>query len=178
LWIGIFPRTMAGLAFSSGAYLSHMDITTLDMGHIFYPLSFIINGIFIFILLAAFLAGIRRILFNGMTMPVKGTWICGFTQVTAKFQYTSSSFARPIVDFVKNILFFRREGGEVIGGFPQKTSMSSSIRDAAEEFLFKPLYRRLTILSKRLDINRIRYTQMYLMYILLYLIFLLAWKMK
>ena len=56
--------------------------------------------------------------------------------------------------------------------------MASSVHDASEKFLFKPLFDRLTSFSKKLDINRIRYTQMYLMYIFLYLIFLLVWKMK
>ena len=111
-------------------------------------------------------------------MPVRETWGCGFLQVTPKIQYTSSSFARLIVDFVKGVLVFRREGGEVKGYFPAKTSMISSVHDASEEFLFKPLFDQLTNFSKKLDIKRIRYTQMYLMYIFLYLIFLLAWKIK
>jgi len=112
------------------------------------------------------------------SIPLRETWNCGFSQVTPRLQYTSSSFARPIIDFVKGVLFYRREGAEIKGHFPVKTRMISSIQDAAEEFVFKPLYRRLTNLSKKLDINRIRYTQMYLMYIFLYLLFLLMWKMK
>jgi len=178
LWIGLFPQTMAKMAFSAGAYLSHSQISTLNMGNIFLPLSFIIYGILLFLIVVIFLAGLRWKLLRGLTIPLRETWICAFSQITPKFQYTSSSFARPIVDFFKGILFFKREGGEVKGNFPLKTSMASSVHDAVEEFLIKPMYRRLTVLSKKLDINRIRYTQMYLMYILLYLIFLLAWKLK
>jgi hypothetical protein len=66
----------------------------------------------------------------------------------------------------------------VKGKFPAKISMSSSVHDASEEFIFRPLFDRLTGFSKKLDLNRIRYTQMHLMYIFLYLIFLLAWKIK
>jgi uncharacterized membrane protein len=82
------------------------------------------------------------------------------------------------VGFVRTILFFRREGEGVKGKFPSKTSMRSSVHDASEEFLFKPVFVFLTGLSRKLDINRIRHTQIYLMYIFLYLIFLLAWKLK
>ena len=178
MWIGLFPQTMAKAAFTGGAYLSHTNLSSINMGNIFLPLSFIINGILLFLILVLFLTVLRRDLLKNLSVPVRETWTCGFSQVTAKFQYTSSSFARPIVDLAKGILFFRREGGEVKGNFPRKTSMASSVHDAVEEFLIKPLYRRLTVLSKKLDINRIRYTQMYLMYILLYLIFLLAWKLK
>ncbi len=175
LWIGLFPQTMARVAFSGGAYLSHADLSGLHMENIFLPLSFIISGILLFLVLAVILVVLRKILLKGRIQPVRETWGCGFSQVTPKIQYTSSSFARPIVDFVKGVLFFRREGGEVKGHFPAKTSMASSVHDASEEFFFRPLFDRLTGLSKKLDINRIRYTQMYLMYIFLYLIFLLVW---
>ena len=169
---------MASVAFLGGAYLSHTDLSSLNMGNIFLPLSFIISGVFLFLVLVVVLVVLRRILLKGLPMPVRETWSCGFSQSQPKIQYTSSSFARLIVDFVKGILVFRREGGEVKGNFPAKTSMASSVHDASEKFLFKPLFDRLTSFSRKLDINRIRYTQMYLMYIFLYLIFLLVWKLK
>ncbi|MBF0571024.1 MAG: hydrogenase [Candidatus Omnitrophica bacterium] len=178
LWIGLFPQIMANAAFQGGAYLSHTDLASLPMGTIFYPLSLVISGVFLFFALVLALVGIRRKLLQGHAQPVRETWGCGFFQMTPKIQYTSSSFALLIVDFVKGILFFRREGGDVKGKFPAKTSMSSSVHDASEEFLFKPLFARLTSFSKKLDMNRIRYTQIYLMYIFLYLIFLLVWKLK
>jgi len=178
LWIGLFPQTMAKGAFLGGAYLAHTDFLSFDMGRVFSPLSYIISTVFLFLVLVVFLMVLRRILLKGLPLPVAGTWSCGYSQVTPKIQYTSSSFARPIVEFVRGILFFKRVGPDVKGDFPAKTSMASSVHDAAEELLFKPVYRRLTSLSKKLDINRIRYTQMYLMYIFLYLIFLLAWKLK
>lgn len=177
LWIGLFPHTMASVAFLGGAYLSHVSFLNLNMENIYSPLSFIISGVFLFLGLAAFLALIRRILLKGYSTPIRETWSCGFTQVTPKIQYTSSSFARLIVEFVKSIMFFRRKGEIVKGNFPGKIELSSSVHDASEEFLFKPLFDLLTGLSKKLDLNRIRYTQMYLMYIFLYLIFLLVWKM-
>jgi len=178
LWIGLFPRTMVNLALSSGAYLSHMDLSGLPVGNIYSPLSFIIRGAFIFLILVVFLASCRRWLLQGRCVPVRETWGCGFSKGTPRIQYTSSSFARPIVEFVKVILFFRQKGPEMKGKFPAKTTMSSSVLDASEEYLFKPLFDKLTGFSKNLDIRRIRYTQMYLMYIFLYLMVLLIWKMK
>jgi hydrogenase-4 component B len=178
LWIGLFPRTMALAAFGGGAYLAHMDFPSLPVESVLSPLAFVISGVCLFLILAVFLFGLRRMLLKGLTVPVAETWSCGFSKVTPRIQYTSSSFARPLVDFVKGILFFRRQGGEIKGDFPAKTSMSSSLHDASEDFLFKPLYDQLTGFSKKLDIKRVRYTQMYLMYIFLYLIFLLVWKLK
>jgi hydrogenase-4 component B len=178
LWIGLFPQTMARVAFSGGAYLSHTELSSLNMENIFSPLSFIISGAFLFLVLVLILAVLRRKLLKGLPVPVRETWGCGFSQVTPKIQYTSSSFARLIIDFVKGVLVFQRKGLEVKGNFPVKSSMTSSVHDVSEEFMFKPLFDRLTGFSRKLDINRIRYTQMYLMYIFLYLIFLLVWKLK
>ena len=176
VWIGLFPKTMANVAFSGGAYLSHADLSRLPMDNIFLPLSFIISGVFLFLALVVLLVAWRRKLLQGHPQPVGETWCCGFSQVTPKFQYTSSSFAGLIVGFVKGVLLFQREGGDVRAKFPVKITMVSSVHDASEKFLFKPLFLTLTTLSRKLDINRIRYTQMHLMYIFLYLIFLLVWK--
>jgi len=178
VWIGLFPQKMASIAFLAGAYLSHMDVSSLPMENIFSPLSYIFSCVFIFLLLVVALMGIRRILLKGQPAVEGETWSCGFSQVTARFQYTSSSFARHIVNFVRCILFFRREGGKVKGYFPEKIMMTSSVHDASEESFFKPLFNKLISLSKMIDIRSIRYTQIYLMYIFLFLIFLLVWKLK
>jgi hypothetical protein len=78
----------------------------------------------------------------------------------------------------KNVLLFRRNGGEVNGEFPGKAHMSTNVHDASEDVVFAPLFAFLTGLSKKIDENRIRYTQVYLMYIFLFLLFLLVWKIR
>ena len=178
LWIGLFPQTVAKGAFLGGAYLSHADISSLHMNNVLLPISYIICGVILFLALALSLVGFRRRLLKGAVAPISETWMCGFSQISPRIQYTSSSFARLMMDLLRGVLFFKREGGDVKGDFPAKTSMDSSVHDASEEFLFKPMFDKLTSLSKKLDINRIRYTQAYLMYIFLYLIFLLVWKLK
>jgi len=179
LWIGLFPKAAARGAFLGGAYLAHTDFTSLPMDQVLLPLSYIICGVILFIALVFGLWGLRRRLSKSLgPSPVRETWFCGFSQVTPRFQYTSSSFARLIMDLVKGVLFIKREGADVKGNFPSKVSMSSSVHDASEEFFFKPLFDKLAGLSRKLDIKRIRYTQMYLMYIFLYLIFLLVWKIR
>ena len=111
-------------------------------------------------------------------MPVRETWSCGFSQVSSRFQYTSASFARMIVDLMKNILFFRRHGGSVEGVFPGKTHVTSSVHDVSEEMVYKPGLAFLNYISEKFGHSRIRYTQLYLVYILLFLMFLLVWKLK
>ncbi|MBF0503828.1 MAG: hydrogenase [Candidatus Omnitrophica bacterium] len=178
LWIGLFPRTAAGIAFLGGAFLSHADLLELPMDNIFSPLTCMIGGVVLFLALVLILTYLRVLFLKALPASVSETWRCGFSYVTPRMQYTSSSFARLILDFFKRILFYKRTFPQVKGFFPQSASMSSSVSDFFEEFLFKPVFGKLTNLSRKLDISRIRYTQMYLMYIFLYLIILLVWKLK
>ncbi|MFH0754099.1 MAG: proton-conducting transporter membrane subunit [Candidatus Omnitrophota bacterium] len=178
IWIGLAPWMMMRWAFNGGAYLSHLDASSVDLTRVLVPMDMTIGVIFIFALLMAFLALVRRLLQGDSPMPVRETWRCGFSQVSARLQYTSSSFARPIVECMKKILMARRHGVHTTEDFPGKVRLSSSVHDASEEAVFRPLMSRLIALSRAIDHSRIRYTQMYLMYIFLFLIFLMIWKLR
>lgn len=178
LWIGLVPRTVTGLTFLGGAFLTHVDLATIPLEQVLMPLTMVIRIAFLFLALMAGLIMIRRLLLGKAPMPVRETWSCGFAQVSSRFQYTSASFARLIVELMKSVLFFRRHGGQVPGVFPGKTHLASSVHDASEEMVFGPGLALLNGFSKKLGHSRIRYTQLYLMYILLFLIFLLIWKLK
>ncbi|MFA5117325.1 MAG: proton-conducting transporter membrane subunit [Candidatus Omnitrophota bacterium] len=178
VWIGLSPQTMARLTFLGGAYLAYTDISSIDLQAVFVPLDMVISSAFIFLALILVFFSIRRLLLGPRPMPVRSTWSCGFSQVTPRFQYTSSSFARSIIDLVRLVLMFRRHGGQATGLFPGKTHMSSSVHDFFEERIFRPGLAILTGLSKKVNNAGIRYTQLYLIYIFLFLIFLLAWKLK
>jgi len=178
VWVGLAPGTMVSLAFLGGEYLAHVEHSAIMIEKVMVPLSMVIGSSFIFLAVVSGLVFLRRVLLRGRSMPVSQTWSCGFSQVTPRFQYTSSSFARPVVDLVKSLLFLRRHGGRPSGFFPGKAHVHSAVHDASEEILFRPLFVWLTNFSKRIDDSRIRHTQMYLMYIFLFLIFLLVWKLK
>ncbi len=178
VWIGLAPETMVRLVFVAAAQLTFIDLSTVDFGRVLLPLTMVIGTLFLLMALILGLAIIRRFLLGPLPMPVRETWACGFSRVTARFQYTSSSFARPIVEFVRGVLLVRRHGGQVSGFFPGKKRMSSSVHDIAEERIFQPALAFLTEVSKRIENAGIRYTQVYLMYIFLFLIFLLVWKLK
>ena len=178
VWIGLVPRTAAGLAFRGGAYLTHVDLAAVPLGQVFTPLTMVVRIVLLFLALVLGLIVVRRFLLGGTSMPVRETWSCGFSQVSSRFQYTSASFARSIVDLMKNVLFFRRYGGQVAGVFPEKTSLVSSVHDVSEEMVYRPGLALLNYISEKLGHSRIRYTQLYLVYILLFLIFLLVWKLK
>jgi hydrogenase-4 component B len=178
VWIGLVPRSVTGLTFLGGAYLTHVDLSTVQLGQVLRPLTMVVRMAFLFLALVLGLVMVRRLLLGKAPTPVRETWSCGFARVSSRFQYTSASFARPIIELMRTVLFFRRHGGQVSGVFPGKTHSASSVHDASEEMVFVPGLAFLNNLSKKLGHSRIRYTQLYLMYILLFLVFLLIWKLK
>jgi hydrogenase-4 component B len=178
IWIGLVPGTVTGFIFRGAAYLTHVDLSAIPLGQVLMPLTIVVWIVLLFLALVLGLIAVRRFLLGGMPMPVRETWSCGFSQVSSRFQYTSASFARMIVDLMKNILFFRHHGGSVEGVFPGKTHVTSSVHDVSEEMVYKPGLAFLNYISEKFGHSRIRYTQLYLVYILLFLMFLLVWKLK
>jgi hydrogenase-4 component B len=177
LWIGIFPATVVRLAFYGAGLLMHEVPEAIDPKVILMPLSSVVGVVGILFGLIFLLVALRRKLLGDKPMPVKDTWACAFSQPSPRLQYTASSFARSIVEAFSFVLFLRRRGFKASGDFPSAGQVSSSVCDASEEMVFVPLIRRLSDFSRKVDKNRVRFTQAYMMYIFLFLIFLLIWKL-
>ncbi len=180
LVIGLAPQPWVRLTFAAGAFM--MRALPSGAESILAPLAMVTGMAAMFLALAVVLATVRRLALSGLRpMPLVPTWNCGFsggTGAAPRFQYTASSFARSIMEFAKGVLLFRRQATQISADFPGKAEMHSSVQDASESSFFYPLFVRLTGLSVKLDINRIRYTQLYLMYIFVFLLVLLLWKLK
>ncbi|MBF0484589.1 MAG: hydrogenase [Candidatus Omnitrophica bacterium] len=178
LWIGLAPHTMVNFTLVSGQYLSGKSFAVNEAEKLLIPLATIISVVLFLIVVFLGLIVLRRLVKGNAAPLIRETWSCGFEQFSPRFQYTSASFARSIVEFAKNILLFNRQGNKIMGAFPAAGNMSSAVKDAAEEIMVRPFYIRLIRLSRKIDENRNKYTQMYLMYIFLFLIFLLVWKIR
>lgn len=178
IWIGLAPKFMANLTFLGGGYLAHGAFSPAGLEPVFTSLYMITHVAAAALIIIGALVLLRRLILGSSPMPVRETWSCAFSQASSRFQYTSSSFARSIIESVNSILLFRRNGGRVSGELPGKSHLASSVHDASDEKMFRPLFDYLCALSRKLDDKRIRYTQMYLVYIFLFLIFLLVWKMR
>ncbi|MBN1918795.1 MAG: hydrogenase [Verrucomicrobia bacterium] len=132
-----------------------------------------------FAVLLVLIAGfylVRRVLPRAKQQAKAGTWDCGYARPTPRMQYTSSSFAQPLVDLLKMLLGTRNEGKPVHGLFPREASFSSDTPDAARERLFVPLFRlldRVLAPIRRLQRGGIHE---YLLYVMLTLLALLIWK--
>jgi hydrogenase-4 component B len=129
--IGIFPQIFFRMA------LKGMSALGLGFGDVpIKPFIAMTGNItwaaLLFVAILALLYGIRTRLFKGKTVTAAGTWGCGFTQPTAKMQYTGTSYAASIIEFFRPVTPLQEEHPPVSGLFPEKTHYQSRINDIAE----------------------------------------------
>ena len=105
------------------------------------------------------------------------TWGCGYSMPTQRMQYTASSFAEPILRVFRNVLGFDVKGDKPKGYFPKEEKIYSRIIEVSEEFIFRPVFRFINFISVKLKMIQYGYTQLYVLYIFVFLLILLVWKM-
>lgn len=178
VWVGISPWQMLDYASLGASYMArqpqHLSVTASVNAAISGAIGLAV--LFIFLVIA--LSFLRRAIIDPARAAGAQSWNCGYAYSSVRFQYTASSFVRSILDFAGQVLLFRRHGGKTRELFPAKCALSSEVNDLAEARIFRPVINALTSLSCRINENRFIYTQVYLMYIFLFLIFLLIWKLR
>jgi len=169
--IGIFPEIFIRLALKG--------VSTLIPGYSQISLvSFVettgnitrYSAIFIGVLIIIFI--IRTLLYQGKEITQSGTWGCGFTQPTAKMQYTGMSYSASILEFFKPFAPLRENHPAIEGRLPEKTHYHSHIDDMAELHLDK-ITRPIIFLFDKLRWIQHGDIHLYIGYILLAIILLL-----
>jgi len=127
------------------------------------------------ILIAAILlvVVIRSFCYRGKTIGKSGTWGCGFTQPTAKMQYTGSSYAGSILEFFSAAAPLEVDHPKVKGRFPLKTYYKSRINDIAELHMDRVIVRPVLSLFDKLRWIQHGDIHLYIGYILLAIVLLL-----
>jgi hydrogenase-4 component B len=105
-----------------------------------------------------------------------GTWDCGYAAPSARMQYTSSSFARGLVDLYSWALRPRIHRPDRAGPFPREATFSSHVPDVILDHMLVPATQTT---GRRL--GWFRWIQRgsvhaYLVYILATLVWLLLWQ--
>ncbi|HZV81490.1 MAG TPA: proton-conducting transporter membrane subunit [Geobacteraceae bacterium] len=104
------------------------------------------------------------------------TWGCGYLAPTARMQYTSSSFAATLVGLFSGILRPHTKTPLIQGHFPKPVSFRSHVPEALLEGVYLPLY---SVLNNRLSlVRKLQHGRLhlYILYIVVTLIALLAWS--
>lgn len=128
------------------------------------------------VLVAVVLLLLRGFLLKGRAVTEQPTWGCGYTAPTARMQYTASSFAGPILEPLRSLMRPSLRKQRPKGVFPKRASFSSSFSDPADRGIFDPavsLIERFASFLRPLQQGRL---QIYLLYLLVTLVILLAWR--
>jgi hydrogenase-4 component B len=127
------------------------------------------------LILAVFVVilGLRSWFYRGKLNARSGTWGCGFTQPTARMQYTGTSYAASILEFFRPAAPLQEDHPPIQGRFPAATHYHSHIDDIAERSLAPLIVRPLVWLFDKLRWLQHGDIHLYIGYILLAIVLLL-----
>jgi formate hydrogenlyase subunit 3/multisubunit Na+/H+ antiporter MnhD subunit len=140
------------------------------------PLTFVVIGSVIFLLLVAMLVLVRRGLLANRPVEEGVTWGCGYLRPTARMQYTASSFAQPLMELFRPLLGTKKEVLAPRGFFPVEAALKTETPDLSREEMFRPMFERAGEWLARLRWLQHGNVQLYILYIAVTLIVLLVWK--
>jgi hydrogenase-4 component B len=171
-FIGLFPRIFIllslkavdalGLGYDQSALEPFLKITT----HISLAAA-------MFLGVLALIVVLRLLAYKGKPVSRSGTWGCGFTQPTAKMQYTGYSYAASILEFFKPVAPLIEDHPAIKGRFPEKTHYANRVDDIAELHLGTVIIRPVLWLFDQLRWIQHGDIHLYIGYILLAIVVLL-----
>lgn len=132
---------------------------------------------FLLVSLAGGLMLLRRRLLSGRTVDEAPTWDCGYAAPTPRMQYTSSSFAWPLVELFRLFLQSRADVHPPHGLFPTRASLHTETPDLFRERLYRPVFWAIDRVAIKLHWLQQGRIQLYVLYIALTLLVLFAWKL-
>ncbi|MDO8580504.1 MAG: proton-conducting transporter membrane subunit [Candidatus Omnitrophota bacterium] len=177
LWVGFFPSTMVSFALGAASTIASLKISPMVEEAIISPLLTVVWVLMILVTIITVLVLFKRIAMKFLPIEKAPTWGCGYSMPTNRMQYTASSFAEPILRIFRNVLGFNVTGNKPQGYFPKEEAISSHVIEASEDFIFRPIFQFIKSLSAKLKIIQSGVTQLYLLYIFIFLLILLIWKM-
>ncbi len=129
------------------------------------------------VIIAGALLAFLRVFLLGGRVGREATWGCGFTAPGSGFQYTASSYARPLTRVFAPILGFKTEASAPAGYWPAGAAFSSHCPDRVLDGFLYPLgswFVNLLARYKRRQSGKLQY---YMLYVAIFLLFLLGWKL-
>jgi hydrogenase-4 component B len=123
------------------------------------------------------LAGLRHALLRGRSVESAPTWDCGYARPTPRMQYTAASFSQPLVELFSHALGPRRRELPPTGPFPDRARFEHEQPDLFERG-FVPIFRAIAWASDRMRWLQHGSTHLYVLYVVLTLLALLAWRLR
>lgn len=177
LLIGLFPVVAFRLLYHPLHFIvqQKVELSSLNSQLDFLnPMSWMS---FIFIAIVLVLIFVRRSLTQKRQYEQTETWGCGYTKPTARIQYTGSSFVQMITDHFDFILRTKKAAPKITSLFPEKETFHTEVSDSVSESFYKPFYHFLEKNLYRLTRLQHGLLNVYILYIVLTLILLLAFQL-
>ncbi|MDE2010505.1 MAG: hypothetical protein KGJ09_10600 [Candidatus Omnitrophica bacterium] len=177
LWGGVFPAVMLSYAFEGARPMTRLTAPEFLQEAVLNPAFMVTKVLGLAVVFFLVLWLVRKISLCSCTIDRKETWGCGYARVSSRMQYTASSFARPVLRIFRLPVSFKVESRISRGYFPTGACLSSSVKDASEIFIFRPVFYFIKKLSRALKWIQSGFTPYYILYILFLLVVLLIWKL-
>ncbi len=129
------------------------------------------------LVMVALLALGRWLLLAGRKVTTAVTWDCGYERPTPRMQYTSSSFAQPLVDVFSRLLSPRSHIERPTGYFPHSATLHTETPDVFLNKGYRPLFEWINLASISLRWLQHGRVHLYLLYIFVTLVVLLIWQL-
>jgi formate hydrogenlyase subunit 3/multisubunit Na+/H+ antiporter MnhD subunit len=142
------------------------------------PLALVVVGTVAFLLLLVALVLLRRSLLAGRPVEQGVTWGCGYAQPTARMQYTASSFVQPVTTLFRWLLGTHRRLQRPEGIMPANASLTTETPDLCHGNLYRPGFLKVNWGLSQIRRLQRGQVQLYVLYIAVTLIVLLAWKFR
>ncbi len=120
----------------------------------------------------------RGRLLRGRAVEATVTWDCGYARPTARMQYTASSFAQPLTSLFRLVLRTETHARPPAGLFPREGALVTETPDAFREAVFRPAFAVIGGALERFRLLQHGRIQLYVLYVVVTLIALIAWKLR
>jgi hypothetical protein len=125
--------------------------------------------------LVAGLALWRRLLLARREVRSSVTWDCGYERPSSRMQHTASSFSQPTREMFPMLLPERRRILRPEGYFPRSASFVSEVVRPFQEGFYRPVFGVVSRGMSRLRWLHHGRVQLYVLYIVVTLVIMLAW---
>jgi len=177
-WIGLFPGYFLPVmgrvtsVFSSATPEEFRDVTANQAG-LLSVVSWLSLGI---IGVIGLLALVRHLLLKNKPVDASATWGCGYTVVSSRMQYTSSSYAQFSTSLVRDLLAPEVHVENATGYFPSQGHFESHTPDTVLDRFLPWINAGIHGGLRRIQRLQQGRVQWYLAYVLIFLIGLLIWQ--
>lgn len=172
--IGLFP--MVALRLAEPAVRSLSGGVTIPSGTT-TMLASLTRVAAVVIGIALALAFLRRWLLSRRPVATGATWGCGYALPTSRMQYTSASFAGPLLTAFSPLLGAVEERKGTTEYFPTTMMYEEKYRDTAADRVLFPLAAVVVRVASRLRVLQQGRVQLYLLYLFATLIVTLIWQL-